>query len=234
MSEWAMKRFWKTASFAPKDSGYEVHLDGRPVKTPAKRPLILPTGDMACQVALEWDAQEETVNPAIMPWTRSANAAIDKVATQRQEVTAHLASYAETDLVCYRAEGPESLIERQNEAWDPLLDWIGEKYGARLILASGVMPVAQSSTDLDRLAATMRGMSAFQLTGFYDLVTLTGSFVLALAATESRENPEALWAHSRVDELWQIEQWGEDEEAAEHAELKKTAFFHAISFFKAA
>lgn len=234
MSEWAMKRFWKAATFEQTDGGFDVRLDGRPVKTPAKRALILPTESMACQVALEWDAQEETVDPTAMPWTRSANAAIDKVSTQRLEVMGHLASYAETDLLCYRAEGPESLVERQNLDWNPLLDWTAEKYGARLTLASGVMPVSQSQANLERLAATMRGMSAFQLTGFYDLVTLTGSFLLALAATEGKESPEALWAHSRLDELWQIEQWGEDEEATEHAELKKTAFFHAISFYKAA
>ncbi len=234
MSEWAMKRFWKAATFEQTDGGFDVRLDGRSVKTPAKRALILPTESMACQVALEWDAQEETVDPTAMPWTRSANAAIDKVSTQRLEVMGHLASYAETDLLCYRAEGPESLVERQNLAWNPLLDWTAEKYGARLTLASGVMPVSQSQANLERLAATMRGMSAFQLTGFYDLVTLTGSFLLALAATEGKESPEALWAHSRLDELWQIEQWGEDEEATEHAELKKTAFFHAISFYKAA
>lgn len=234
MSEWAMKRFWKVASFEPMEAGYEVRLDGRAVKTPAKRPLILPTETMAYQVAVEWQAQDDVVDPTAMPWTRSANAAIDKVAMQRQEVMDHLASYAETDLLCYRAEGPEALIEWQQRAWDPLIDWAAETYGARLALAKGVMPVAQSPANLARLAATMRGMSIFQLTGFYDLVTLTGSFLLALAATEGRETPEDLWAHSRVDELWQIEQWGEDEEAMEHAELKKSAFFHAISFYKAA
>jgi len=234
VSEWAMKRFWSTASFEQVETGFEVHLDGRSVKTPAKRPLLLPTEAMAYQVALEWDAQEDVVDPTAMPWTRSANAAIDKVAIQRSEVVDHLASYAETDLLCYRAEGPESLIDRQSAAWNPILDWVAQKYGARLAVAAGVMPVSQASADMERLAATMRGMTAFQLTGFYDLVTLTGSFVLALAATESKESTEDLWAHSRIDEIWQSEQWGEDEEATEQAETKKTAFFHAFSFYKAA
>jgi len=229
-----MKRFWTAASFEKVEGGYEVQLDARPVKTPAKRDLLLPTEAMAFNVAAEWNAQDEHVDPTQMPWTRSANAAIDKVSVQRPEVAEHFPSYAETDLLCYRAEGPESLINRQNAAWDPLLDWAAERYGARLKIASGVMPVTQEPNNMARLAATMRGMTAFQLTGFYELVTLSGSFVLALAATEGRETPDALWAHSRLDELWQIEQWGDDEEAAEHAEIKKTAFFHAVSFFKAA
>lgn len=234
MSEWAMKRFWDTATVAPEEKGFAVHLDGRPVKTPAKRALVVPTETMARRIADEWDAQEKTVDPTKMPWTRSANAALDKLSTQRHEVADHLAGYAETDLLCYRADGPHELLERQRAAWDPLLDWAAETYGARLSVTSGVMPVSQDTVVLERLAATMRGMSSFQLTGFHDIVALSGSFILALAATETIESPEALWSMSRIDETWQIEQWGEDEEAAEDAILKKTAFFHAIDFYHAA
>jgi chaperone required for assembly of F1-ATPase len=234
MSEWAMKRFWDAATVVPDEKGFAVQLDGRPVKTPAKRALVVPTELMAQRIAEEWDAQQETVQPTKMPWTRSANAALDKLSAQRQEVAAHLAGYAETDLLCYRAEGPLELLERQQAAWDPMLDWAAETYGARLTVTSGVMPVSQDEVALDRLAATMRGMSGFQLTGFHDIVALSGSFVLALAATEGTETPDTLWKLSRIDETWQIEQWGEDEEAAEEAKLKKTAFFHAIEFFQAA
>jgi chaperone required for assembly of F1-ATPase len=234
MSEWAMKRFWDTATVAVDERGYAVHLDGRPVKTPAKRALVVPTEVMAQRIAEEWDAQQETVQPTKMPWTRSANAALDKLSAQRQEVVDHLAGYAETDLLCYRAEGPQELLDRQQAAWDPMLDWAAKTYGARLSITSGVMPVSQDAVAIERLAATMRGMSGFQLTGFHDIVALSGSFVLALAATESIETPVALWNLSRIDETWQIEQWGEDEEAAEEAELKKIAFFHAIDFFQAA
>jgi chaperone required for assembly of F1-ATPase len=234
MSEWAMKRFWDAASIEKTGSGFAVVLDGRPVKTPAKRALSVPTELMAQRIADEWDAQGKTVDPASMPWTRSANAAIDKVATQHREVTDHLAGYAETDLLCYRADGPQALRDRQSEAWDPMLGWVRDTYGARLLVTSGVMPVLQGTADIDRLAAVARDMSIFQLTGFHDLVTLSGSFVIALAATESLEAPESLWSKSRIDEAWQIEQWGEDEEAAEHANIKKSAFFHAIEFFHAA
>ena len=123
MSEWAMKRFWTAVSVSPEGEGFAVKLDNRSVKTPAKRALVLPTQAVADCVASEWEAQVETVDPASMPWTRSANAAIDKVATQRAEVIAHLADYAGSDLLCYRAEGPDSLVARQARAWGGLLDW---------------------------------------------------------------------------------------------------------------
>ncbi len=234
MSEWAMKRFWSDTTIEQGASGFEVRLDGRSVKTPAKRLLAAPTELIASKIAAEWDAQEETVDPMTMPWTRSANAALDKVATQRTEVADHLAEYAASDLLCYRAESPEALVARQGKAWDPLLDWASDAFGARLKVTKGVMPVAQDPADVERLSARMRGMSAFQLTGFHDLVTLTGSFILGLATVEGRGDSETLWSLSRVDEDWQIEQWGEDEEASEAADTKKIAFFHATEFFRAA
>ena len=234
MSEWALKRFWRAVSVEPRDSGFEVLLDGRQVKTPAKRVLLLPSAQIADHVAAEWEAQVETVDPTTMPWTRSSNAAVDKVATQRAEVAAHLAEYAGTDLLSYRATGPQALVDRQTAGWDPLLTWLGQRYDVRLSVTSGVMPVQQTSDSVRRLAETMQPMTDFQLTAFHDLVTLTGSFVLALAATEGKAPPEQLWELSRLDETFQIEQWGEDEEATELAAIKKSAFFHAHEFFHAA
>lgn len=233
MSEWSMKRFWTEVTIEDQAGGFTVRLDGRAVKTPAKRALIVPSRSMAEHIAAEWDAQEGGVAPESMPWTRSANAAIDKVATERADVEAHLAGYAATDLLCYRAEGPETLIGRQHAAWDPVLDWLDQKFGARLKTTSGVMPVAQSKSDIARLAAAMRPMSDFQLTGFYDLVTLSGSFGLALAAANGFQPVAEIWAASRLDEDWQIEQWGEDEEAKEVAALKKCAFLHATEVYLA-
>lgn len=227
MSEWAMKRFWTETSVQAEGDGFAIKLDGRGVKTPAKRSLVVPSEEMAQAIAAEWDAQVEEVRPETMPWTRSANAALDKVAEQRAEVEAHLADYAGSDLLCYRAEGPEGLVTRQRETWDPLLDWLAERYDVRLATTNGVMPVEQSKDALERLAQTMEAMSDVQLTGFYDLVTLSGSFTLALACTQSVHEPLKLWAASRLDEDWQIEQWGADEEAEEVANLKKQAFLHA-------
>lgn len=232
MSEWAMRRFWTEVSFEPEENGFAVKLDGRPVKTPAKAALLVPTEAMAERIAEEWDAQKEVVDPAGMPWTRSANAAIDKVSVQRSEVEEHLASYAGSDLLCYRAEGPDSLVARQQETWDPVLDWLSTRFDVRLAVAAGVMPVEQSADDIARLARAMTPMSDFQLTGFYDLVTLSGSFGLALATVHDVQPAADLWAASRLDEVWQIEQWGDDEEAAEVAALKEQAFLHATEVFR--
>lgn len=229
-----MKRFWKTASFKAVDHSFAITLDGRPVKTPAKRALLVPSKVMASQMVKEWDAQQETVDPTTMPWTRSANAAIDKVADQRDEVCEHLKGYAETDLLCYRADGPEALQNRQSSTWDPLLAWVRDEFEADMVVTTGLMPVTQEPTAVQNLVRPLQSMSEFALTGFYDLVTLSGSFILALAVTQGKQSEDAIWAASRIDELWQIEQWGEDEEASKMAENKKIALFHAGSFFRAA
>ena len=234
MSGWANKRFWKVTEVVTEGDGFAVQLDGRGVKTPGKSPLVVPTEKMAVAIATEFDTQADVVDPTTMPWTRSANSAIEKVAPQRAEVEAHLIGYAGTDLLSYRADGPEALVVRQAESWDPVLDWLAERFDARLNVTSGVMPTEQSQPDLDRLAATMPPMSNFALTGFHDMVTLTGSFSLGLAIAEKKLQADAAWALSRVDEMWQIEQWGEDQEAAEHAEFKRLSLLHATEFFDAA
>ncbi len=234
MSDWAPKRFWQIAEVVPENERFAIALDGRPVRTPSKRRLVVPTREMAARIAAEWEAQVERVNPETMPWTRSANSALDKVPGQRGEVEAHLRGYAETDLLSYRAEGPEPLIRRQAAGWDPVLNWIAEAFGVQLATTRGVMPVTQDSYQIKRLAEYMAPMSHFQLTGFHDLVTVSGSYVLAVAVAENRIDPDAGWALSRIDEDWQTEQWGVDEEAAEQATLKKHAFFHAADFFRCA
>ncbi len=234
MSGWANKRFWQATEVSAEDGGFTVLLDGRGVKTPGKSPLVVPTERMAEAIAAEFDAQDEVVDPTTMPWTRSANSAIEKVATQRAEVEGHLIGYAGTDLLSYRADGPGGLVARQTEGWDPILDWAAERFDARLKVTSGVMPTEQDPEVLERLKGAMPPMSDFALTGYHDMVTLTGSYVLGLAMAEGRLQPDDAWALSRIDELWQIEQWGEDEEAEEHTEIKRQALLHATEFFRAA
>lgn len=234
MSEWALKRFWKEVSISEEDGGFAVRLDQRSVRTPAKRVLVLPTRVIADRVAAEWEAQVEKVDPGTMPWTRSANAALDKVATQRAAVIEHLASYAGTDLLSYRAKGPDALIARQCEVWDPILDWVLHRFDAKIAVTQGVMPVAQDPGAMERIARTMEPMSDFQLTAFHDLVTLTGSFMIALQTAHNVQPAPILWAASRVDEDWQIEQWGVDEQAAADAEIKKSAFLHATELYHSA
>ncbi|MEO0774705.1 MAG: ATP12 family protein [Pseudomonadota bacterium] len=230
MSAWKNKRFWKEATAIPTEGGFTVTLDGRSVKTPAKRALILPTSAMANAIAAEWDAQEEEVNPVTMPVTRAANAAIDKVTHQHAEVADLLAAYGDSDLLCYRADSPEGLVARQQAAWDPLLDWAFATFGARLTPTTGLMPQPQNPDDLAKLSAEVHAMDAFTLTAFHDLVGLAGSLIIGFAALHDHDETEVLWQASRVDETWQEEQWGEDEEATEMAANKREQFFAAKAF----
>ncbi|PCD75996.1 ATP12 family chaperone protein [Pseudothioclava arenosa] len=231
MSGWTAKRFWKEASVCPVEGGYAVQLDGRSVKTPAKAALVLPTEAMAAAIAAEWDAQEEKVNPATMPVTRSANAAIDKVATQFAEVAALIAEYGGTDLLCYRAEAPEDLVTRQAAVWDPLLDWAEAELGVRLEVTAGVLPRAQSEAALMRLHALVSEVDPFRMAALHDLVGITGSLVLGLAVARGRIGAGEAWVLSRIDEDWQAEQWGEDEEASATAAVKREALEHAGRFW---
>ena len=230
MSVWTPRRFWTTASAVPTPGGFTVHLDGKPVRTPLKAPLILPTLALAEAVAAEWQQVEGKVDPAVMPFTRAANSAIDKVAPQFEEVAAMLAAYGDSDLLCYRAEGPEGLVEAQAKAWDPVLAWAATDLAAPLQATAGVMHIAQPPESLSRLAGLVAAMTPFQLAGFHDLVAISGSLVLALAVARGHLTAEAAWGLSRVDEDWQIALWGEDEEAAEVAALKRAAFVQAWRF----
>jgi chaperone required for assembly of F1-ATPase len=182
-------------------------------------------------VAAEWDAQDGEVKPLTMPATRSANSAVERVAPQHAEVAEMLASYGETDLLCYRAERPADLTQRQAKGWDPLLAWAEAQYGTRLIVTSGVLPVAQPPEAVVRLARVVADIPPFPMTALHDLVTLTGSLILGLAVAEGRLFPKEAWDLSRIDETWQIEQWGDDEEAAEAAAAKEAQLAHAGKFW---
>lgn len=232
MSEWKARRFWKEAGITEAETGFGVVLDGRPVRTPAKAPLILPTRAFAEEVAREWDAVEEQIDPRDMPFTRTANAAIDKVAVQQAEVAEMIAEYGGTDMLCYRAEAPEALRARQDAAWDPLLDWAAASFGARLNVISGVMHVAQPETALAPLRAAVRACTPYQMAALHDLVALSGSLVIGLAVVRSHHPPETLWSLSRIDEDWQEEHWGADEEAQHKTALKRASFLHAARVWR--
>lgn len=234
MSEWKQRRFWKEAAAtqAQDGTGWDVLLDGRPVRTPAKSPLILPTEGLAQAVAEEWQAQGEVVDPGAMPYTRMANSSLDKVAVQYDEVTAMIAEYGGSDLLCYRADGPQSLVQRQAEAWDPLLDWAASGLSAPLSMTAGVMHVAQPDASLAALRDAVRRFSPFQVAGLHDLVALSGSLVIALAVHHRVLPTQELWQRSRVDETFQEEQWGVDEEATELANRKRSEFLLAERFLR--
>lgn len=232
MSDWQPKRFWKQAQAEPCEGGFTVLLDGRPVRTPAKAALAVPTQKMAEAIAAEWDAQEKVIDPRTMPVTRGANAAIDKVRTQRAEVVAMLAEYGDSDLLCYRAAGPEGLIEKQAEAWDPVLEWAAQTLDVRLAVGEGVMHVVQSPEALKKLRDEVAAFDEFALAAVHDLISLSGSLIIALGVTRNALEVEKAWLLSRVDEHWQIAQWGADEEAAAAEMIKRQAFLDAARFYR--
>jgi chaperone required for assembly of F1-ATPase len=234
MTEWKAKRFWKDTTVAPEGTGWHVLLDQRPVRTPAKASMILPTEVMAAAIAAEWAAQEGEIAPLSMPVTRSANAAIDRVAPQQAEVAQMLAAYAETDLLCHRAAHPEGLATRQAEDWDPILDWAAETLEARLLATQGVLPIKQPQRSLDRVAQTIAAVEPFHLTALHDLVTLSGSVLLGLAVAHEHLDPDTAWRLSRIDEDWQIEQWGHDDEAEANEAYRAAQFGHAVRFWRLA
>jgi chaperone required for assembly of F1-ATPase len=233
MSDAHPRRFWTDVSVIETAAGHAIALDGRPVRTPAKATVAVPTRALAQAIAAEWCAVETAIDPAAMPLTRAANAALDKVAPQFGAVAEMLADYGGSDLLCYRAERPETLCARQRHNWDPLLDWAADTYGARLRLAQGVMPVAQPPEALARLRSATRDQGVFQLTALHDLVTITGSLVLGLAVSRGRLEADHAFDLSRLDEDWQIAQWGVDTEAeavarAKRAQLNAAAKLYAM------
>lgn len=230
MSGWAARRFWTDVRVQQEDDGFAVLLDDRPVRTPAKALLRLPSAALAQAVAAEWQAQPAILQPAAMPLTRTANSAIDTVMPQREAVAGRIAAYAETDLLCYRATAPAELVARQAAAWDPLLDWSAGRHGARLVTVAGVMFQPQSPEALAAFRLQLAEIDAFRLAALHALVALSGSLVLGLAVLERHQPPEDLWRLSRIDEDWQVALWGEDAEAAAHAMQKRAAFLLAARF----
>jgi chaperone required for assembly of F1-ATPase len=207
----AVKRFYEEAR-ATDDNGIE--LDGRPVRTPGRNPLAVPSAALAAAIAAEWNAQDRRIDPRAMPLTGLANAAIDRIAPDREAFARGLAVYGESDLLCYRAETPPRLVERQAAHWDPLLAWARRRYDVDFETVSGIIHRPQARATVDRLAFAVHARSAFELAGLSPLVTVSGSLVVALALAEQAIDLDTAWAAAALDELWQAEQWGEDAEAA--------------------
>lgn len=227
---WTLKRFWTDVAVKPVEGGFAVTLDGRAMRTPGKAPFVVPTRAIAQQVAAEWQEQQGEVRPGTMPFTRSVNSAIDTLSQHRAFVVEDLSGYGGTDLVCYRAEEPLALRRRQESGWDPLVTWAGSRFGAHLATGLGIVHVAQPQEALQALAAEVARQDDYELSAFHDLVVLSGSLIIALAVIEGLHSPEEAWGLSRIDETWQIEQWGEDEEARAFADQKRAAFLHAARF----
>ena len=216
-----MKRFYKDATVTG-DGPFGVALDGRPLRTPARVPLAVPTRSLAEAIAGEWQAQGEKIDPRSLPLSGFANAAIDRVAADHAGFAKRLATYAESELIAYRADGPASLLAAQAAAWDQWVDWLARRYDVGLTITTGIMHVAQPTATLIRLPTAFAAFTPFQLAPLDPIVTIPGSAVLALAVAEGELEVTAAYDIAHVDALWQEQQWGRDP-LAEKAEAERRA-----------
>jgi chaperone required for assembly of F1-ATPase len=209
-----VKRFYKQVAVVAEDGFFSIALDGRPVHSPGRAPLALPTEALAECVAAEWRAQGEELAPESMPMTRFVNSAIDRVRPRMKEVIDEISGYAATDLLCYRTDSPEDLAVRQDAAWQPLLDWAAKRYGVELCVTRSITPVPQDEVALAAIRDEIAVLDEYALSGLHSLTTASGSIVIALAVAEGRIGAADAASASLVDEAYQAEKWGEDPEAA--------------------
>jgi chaperone required for assembly of F1-ATPase len=227
------KRFYERAQVAETGAGggARILLDGKPVKTPARHALVAPTRPLADAIAAEWHTQKDVIDPALMPLTRLANAAIDVVRDASAAVTDEVAKYLGTDLLCYRADAPAALVDTQSAAWDPVLHWARANFGARFVLAQGVVHVSQPH---EAIAAVRAAIPAdpWRLAAVSSITTLTGSALLALALAQGALDADAVWAAAHVDEDWQMSQWGKDDLALERRAFREAEFRAAVTVLR--
>lgn len=217
-----MKRFYKEVTLHQGDQGFSVSLDGREVKTPLKAALLIPTKALADHIAAEWDAQTDKIKPKEMHLTQLANTAIDRVEARRDEILAELTSYAGTDLICYYSDYPEALVEKQKALWAPFHAFLADQFGVTFQTTAGVMHVAQDDAVLAKLRAHIEGLDSFRLTALHAFTTGLGSFTMGLKLVHGQATLDQLWPAALVDELFQEEEWGADEE---NVTRRKTLYF---------
>jgi chaperone required for assembly of F1-ATPase len=227
------RRFYREVSVGERDGAFAVLLDGKPARTPAKHALATPSRELSEAIAAEWAAQGESIDPMSMPLTRLAHVAIDRVATEGDAVAAEVAQYAGSDLVLYRAAGPDGLVAAQRRHWDPVLAWLDAALGARFVLAEGVRHVAQPEAALAAVRAEVaRCARPFALAALASATQLCGSALIALALAAGRLGADAAWAAAHIDEDWNIRRWGEDAEAAGRRAARRAEFDAAVRMLK--
>jgi chaperone required for assembly of F1-ATPase len=227
-----VKRFWTTAEVSAADGGWAIALDGRALRTPGRVPLEVPTQALADAIAAEWAAVEGEVRPGTMPLTGIANAAVDIVSPDPAAFAAALAAYGETDLTCYRAEGPQPLVARQVAAWEPALKAVEARHGLLFRRTAGIVHVAQPTETLARLRTLFAEFGPWRLAPLQPIVSLSGSAVLALALLAGLLEAEAAFDAAHVDEAWQAEQWGADTLALEARADRRSQFTAAVRFLR--
>lgn len=222
------KRFYKAASAEASGAGFRILLDGRPLRTPAKAELQVPTRALADAIAAEWETQGSHIDPATMPLTRIANSTIDGVVARKAEVIAEIARYAMNDLVCYRADQPEALVRLQAEAWDPVLAWARDQFGVDLATSAGITHVTQPAALEAAVIRWLEGRRPIDIAALHVITTLTGSALMALAHALDAMDANAVWKAAHVDEDFQIAQWGWDAEAQARRKARETDFQASI------
>ncbi|MEH6714479.1 ATP12 family chaperone protein [Parasphingorhabdus flavimaris] len=226
-----MKRFYKEASVSPVGDAFAILLDDRPVKTPQRNPLALPTARLADAIAAEWAAQGEDINPATMPLTGLAQGALDQVANERGRIVDRIAAFADSDMLYYRADaGQQALVDHQADRWDPLLDWARERYDVDFKLIYGIRYEAQPEQTIERLAEAVEAQDGFAVAAMLSLVGLSGSLIATLALVEKAYDATKLWPLVNLEELWQEQQWGRDDVAVAMRNLKQAEFEAATRF----
>lgn len=224
------KRFYDTASFSESAEGYAILLDGKTVRTPALAELCVAGRALSEEIVTEWNAQKEVIDPATMPMTTRANTALDRVCGREAQVVDELAEYAGSDLLCYRAVGPEDLVTLQCEHWDPVLAWIKSTLGAEFKTRTGISHISQPAKSLELVRGAFYEFDPYVLTPLHTMTTLTGSALLTLAHVRGHLTAEELWAATHVDEDWQISKWGEDDEAVARRKLRRAEVDADIRF----
>ena len=230
----APRRFYKSASIAPVEGGWGILLDGKPLRSPAKRPFVLPTEALAAAIAEEWQAQGEKISPSSMPLMQFAATALDRLADNRSGLIEEIAGYGRSDLICYRADEPASLVQRQEERWQPLIAWAAERYDITLNITAGIVVVEQPSHTLSTFRRVLEACDLFALTALAGATTAAGSLVIALAMAEDRLTADEAADAALLDELFQAEKWGSDPEAEQRraairADLAAAKRFHILS-----
>jgi chaperone required for assembly of F1-ATPase len=228
-----MKRFYQAVRVASSGQGHGILLDERPARTPARQPLVVPTAPLAEAIAGEWREQRETIRPELMPLTRLASTAIDRMPALREAAIDEVVAYVDTDLLCYRAAEPLDLVQRQHHVWQPVLDWLSAAYGIRLSVTTSILPVAQPEIARARLRAAIEDLPDWPLVGVHAATTALGSLALGLAVLHGRIDAEAALAASLLDELFEIERWGADPEAERRHAVFRRDITGAARFIQA-
>lgn len=229
-----MKKFYKEVSTSKDEGGVRVLLDDKPIKSPLGEMLILPTVGMADAIAKEWQVDGDEIQPEKMPLTRFANTSFDRVKKQRKLVEDEIVGFADTDLLCYRADHPEELAKMQTKAWDPILEWLQAEFSITPQVTNNILHIEQNSKDIEKIEALVVSMDDFTLSALHSATSILGSVFLAMALQKGRLSVDAAWDASRIDESYQIKHWGEDQEAKNKAQNDYEGLVSAGFFMKLA